>query len=409
MASSSRPFQSQTATRLVSAYRAWSYKAQAVLRRAQVGAAWGIQVALYPVYVLFQTSRILYRQITAADPVGGLARLLKPFLQTSQAAQADSAIPLPNAAQNPLERLLLWLQMPAHSALDAALLGLPDDCAALAGSFGQQPPLLRVRASEKLQIQGVATDLKSRALVLVTPDNTVWDILTQSEQAALGRVMLWLMTERNHAQWRQNQRLAAPRLPLLSPNRRAWWPVQLFQHLMRWMSVGAVAATTNLFGEAQWGHRPHWRQRVGNQYLLKPSQERQAAVGQALPSGSPSPVQFGAHRVPANARAHTGLMIYSEAAGPGLQKRKQAPAQLHGEVQTPSPKEIQKKLRQEGAFAGEASTALPEAGWIETRATVISYIDHPLVVVLRGIDQGLLWLERLTQQMWRWLRSHLTL
>ncbi|WP_137455043.1 hypothetical protein [Halomicronema hongdechloris] len=40
--------------------------------------------------------------------------------------------------------------------------------------------------------------------------------------------------------------------------------------------------------------------------------------------------------------------------------------------------------------------------WIETPATTVGYVDHPLVKLLRWIDRGLLWLESCLQRLWRW-------
>ncbi|HEY9736085.1 MAG TPA: hypothetical protein V6D06_07375 [Trichocoleus sp.] len=410
MASSSRPFQSQTATRLLSAYRAWSHKTQEVLKRARVGVVWGAQVALYPVYVLFQTGRILYRQVAAVDPVGSLTRLLKPFsrMPQNEPSRVDDAR-LTAAEPPPVERLLLWLQMPTHSTLDAALLGLPHDCVDLASSsFGQKPPLLRVQELEKLTIEGIATNLEHRTLVLVTRGNTVLDVLSEAEQAALGRAILWLIADQNYAQWRQRQRLAASKLPLLSPSRRAWWPVQLFQHLMRWMSTGPVAATTNLFGESSWAYRAHVRQRLGNQSLLRSSLQRQAAAEvQALTSESSSYQQPESQRQLVGVGTSSWPISRSEMAE--LEPEQVAQSSLQSQVPSQTSRAFQGELQKQASAAASAGAVLPEAGWIEAKATVVSYVDHPLVLVLRWIDQGLLWLESLAQQGWKWVRSHLTL
>jgi hypothetical protein len=46
--------------------------------------------------------------------------------------------------------------------------------------------------------------------------------------------------------------------------------------------------------------------------------------------------------------------------------------------------------------------------WIEAKVTAVTYIDHPLVTVLRWIDKALLWLETVVTAAWQWLRSHIT-
>jgi len=45
------------------------------------------------------------------------------------------------------------------------------------------------------------------------------------------------------------------------------------------------------------------------------------------------------------------------------------------------------------------------SSWIETPATTVGYVDHPLVKLLRWIDRGLLWLESWLQRLWHWWRG----
>jgi hypothetical protein len=59
MAASSRPFQSQTVTRLLAGYRQFAQGAERWLRQGRTALLWGVQVALYPAYVGFQSVRSL--------------------------------------------------------------------------------------------------------------------------------------------------------------------------------------------------------------------------------------------------------------------------------------------------------------------------------------------------------------
>jgi hypothetical protein len=43
--------------------------------------------------------------------------------------------------------------------------------------------------------------------------------------------------------------------------------------------------------------------------------------------------------------------------------------------------------------------------WIETKATPIGYVKHPLVRVLEWLDRAMLWLEDILVKFWRWLRQ----
>jgi len=65
--------------------------------------------------------------------------------------------------------------------------------------------------------------------------------------------------------------------------------------------------------------------------------------------------------------------------------------------------------------AGEISTQTgsqssqlePAPDWIETNATVMGYVKHPLEQLLVWLDQAMLWLEEVLIKLWRWLRNSL--
>ena len=68
MATSLRPFQSQTMARLVVGYRQVIHSAGRWLRQGRTAAVWGLQVAVYPLYAAVQGVRLGYRQLRAARP-----------------------------------------------------------------------------------------------------------------------------------------------------------------------------------------------------------------------------------------------------------------------------------------------------------------------------------------------------
>jgi hypothetical protein len=49
-----------------------------------------------------------------------------------------------------------------------------------------------------------------------------------------------------------------------------------------------------------------------------------------------------------------------------------------------------------------ASTPSSTENWIETQATVVGYVKHPLERLLEWVDRALLWLERLITRIWQW-------
>jgi hypothetical protein len=54
---------------------------------------------------------------------------------------------------------------------------------------------------------------------------------------------------------------------------------------------------------------------------------------------------------------------------------------------------------------GSQSTQVePAPDWIETNATMMGYVKHPLEQLLIWLDQAMLWLEEVSLKAWRWLR-----
>ncbi|MBD2259773.1 hypothetical protein [Pseudanabaena sp. FACHB-2040] len=385
MASSSRSFQSQTINRLLGTYHGWAQRAERVVRRLQVGAAWALQVTLYPVYVGFQAGRLIYRKIAAADPVGQLSRL-----RQRQPALHRAWIE-PNQSDGPIKILLGWLQQPSSPLFEGYLPPAPLKGLVLAAGQALDLSSSRLaKVSQRTRIQGIATQLEDRSLVLVAAGNQLLNLLSIEEQAALSRAIAWLLAEQGHYHWRQQQRLQAGRLPLPSLNRRSWWPVQLFHHLMRWMMMGPVATMTDLFGEAEMVQHQRALRLLQSQNQarshIQPLVMTETAFVETVPL---LPAADPVLTLPAMGRQGAlelkqGSSIVSSEGNPD------------GEVTVVSDRLIT-----------TASETHPI--WIEAKAVVVDYVDHPLVYLLRWIDKGLLWLESSAGQVWSWLRSHFTL
>ena len=128
-------------------------------RHLQVSASWGAQLLLYPVYLLFQSKRSTGKQ----------------FYQTVQQSwpqlQADDTISQPQTpptADTPIQRVLLLVNVPSEEAVSTPKQGKTD-------SPNRNRPVVR----------GIATQLSSHTLVLVTAQNEILDILTSQQQQKL--------------------------------------------------------------------------------------------------------------------------------------------------------------------------------------------------------------------------------
>ncbi|RCJ32714.1 hypothetical protein A6769_27230 [Nostoc punctiforme NIES-2108] len=171
-------------------------------RHLQVATKWGVEVLLYPVYLLFQSSESSGKTLHTKEPQTRLK--LQPNdtdFQPETLPNADSPI------QNVLEAVnYLSSDEPASTPTKAsehfnplALLGVfrlkfVENNSNLSQSsnitdnqaVSLNPSQLDNALQQRLSIvRGIATNLMSRNLVLVTADNEILDILTPEQQAKL--------------------------------------------------------------------------------------------------------------------------------------------------------------------------------------------------------------------------------
>ena len=253
--------------------RRFIIKSDRTLRHLQVAALWGVQILLYPIYLLVQATLSAGSQLLTATQAG-LPRL-KTF--TSSPPQQP-----PLSADTPIQQVLKEIKIIPISHKQTtnlvpnqqsnllpvaySLFPLPKGIDIKKSDIA--PELLRVDKStfsdsltlqdrgkaEKnhpLLIQGVASLLTNRNLVLVTVENQILDILTAQQQQKLTARISWEM-----ANLLRQQRLASQcefrgvkrrlsnldRPPLILP-------LRLFWRVMAWIQTSRVAIAINLFDE----------------------------------------------------------------------------------------------------------------------------------------------------------------
>lgn len=188
-------------------------------RQVKVAAVWGVQILLYPVYVGFQSTRLVEKQLQQT------ARQTVPRLRSAGRAlqvrkpQLGSMMPPVDA---PLQTVLQTAKQTALT--DAAL-----------------------------QIQGIASRLDTGSLVLVTSQNQTLD-LSFEQQTELTRRIAWETAN----YWRQRRLFNPPPpapistfLPPVKPHRNALLPIRVLQTVMAWMQRGSVAVSADLFQESR--------------------------------------------------------------------------------------------------------------------------------------------------------------
>jgi len=120
-------------------------------------------------------------------------------------------------------------------------------------------PLLTVATSlsapTSIFIRGVATQLETRSLVLVTNRNEILDILDADQQLILQQRIIWEVA--HYRRYLRLRHAMAQLDPVRSPhvNSPIFPGVRSFYQLMVWMQQGSVAIATNLFKEADLADR----------------------------------------------------------------------------------------------------------------------------------------------------------
>ncbi|NET04289.1 MAG: hypothetical protein F6K16_06070 [Symploca sp. SIO2B6] len=218
------------------------------LRHLKVAAVWGIEILLYPVYVLVQTS------LAAGNKFSRAARALLPRLK-----EVFSSSQYPKklvAADTAIVRVLEKLKVVEATAPDKTgdqqwkaqdyivIESKPEN---LPASIPTEPTWV---------IQGLANLLTKQTLAIVVVPNKILDILTPQQQQQLSAKISWELADLMR-QRRLKFPPAAPKAPrqfssldqpLIFP------PMRLFWRIMAWEQTSRVAIAVNLFGESALVH-----------------------------------------------------------------------------------------------------------------------------------------------------------
>lgn len=263
-------------------------------------------------------------------------------------------------------------------------------------------------------VRGVASQLETRSLVLVTTQNTVLDILTPSQQQYVQRRIIWEVAHylRYLRLQRQTQRLQPLRPP--SQSSQVLPPVRAFYWLMAWMQAGAIAAATNLFQETaitacplpinqlppasspapakptNWTPQAIWqqlRQLVWPQRLV-PNLSTLPPIQRDRPANRPTP--------PSPTLAHPPLLT-GQSSGRRLLMGTQAIAVSPSEpppIAQPAAFPLQDVLH---SLATEPPT---NGEYIDTEVTLMGYEFSLLERIIRWLDRCLVWLEDFISKIW---------
>jgi|GEM_PF-7085414 len=283
----SGPYRSRVLNILHRQTRQWVDQSTQVWRHCKVATLWSVQLLLYPVYWLFQSGRVIGKQLQQAERQVAHFRLQlearrqpqppltadTPIYNVLQAVQ-DLIAPIAIATPEPLPVPLASGSAPRLAAqIPPGAIALPPTVAPSPPVPGPAPvsanwPIVAASpaaiapdpsasdrsmpVSQPQAIRAIASWIETRTLVLVTAQNQVLDLLTPQQQQ-----WLYQRLADEVAHYRRYQQVAQPphwqfHIRLLPPKLRPtqFPPVRHFRALMAWMQQGPVAKLTNLFDEA---------------------------------------------------------------------------------------------------------------------------------------------------------------
>ncbi len=191
-------------------------KLQPPIRRLKMRAAWGVQVVFYWAYGLIQMVR----------------RSTGPRLRAVQQPLARGTTP---SSSQPIQQILLEVKQSKYGRLVNCPSLSPDlDTSGTTDSVSQQD------ISASVPIQGIATLLTTRTLVLVTEQNRLLDILTPDQQKRL-HCRIREVSDQHQARVIQAARLhLIPRFQAALGQILSWTPRRLAQPIITRLKTRSI-------------------------------------------------------------------------------------------------------------------------------------------------------------------------
>ncbi len=257
------PYQSRLLNLLVPQYRRLVEKGERAIRQMKVAVSWAAQVVIYPVYLLLQTTRLAFGQLGQAVKAQ-LPQLREEAPDVDRPIQEVLLAVLPEEGELVLTPDVVGLQSPKPNVpqhwdliVNNTPLVSPKQQEKADRLPEATPRPADPRGGYKGQvIRGVATELTSKNLILVTADNQELDIFTQQQQKELQQLIIWQL-----AKYRRHLRqLATSKRPptwgKLAASKTTLLPIRLLGQVMAWEQKGTVAREIDLFGESSLVHQP---------------------------------------------------------------------------------------------------------------------------------------------------------
>ncbi|MFM2429491.1 MAG: hypothetical protein RLZZ511_704 [Cyanobacteriota bacterium] len=459
-----RRYQSQLLKFLNRQGQQWRDRLETWGRQTKVAAIWGAQAALYPFYAVFQATRLATQQLQQQAQT--IAQLLLPPI----AVPSDLAINRILYSLNPETPYSSTLRVGAV-APQLAHGGQPKTIDAIASDLQTRMIQLIAQGESVLTLDQSAQGQMQRRITWEMATYWERWRRFQRRSAVLGRAAAPQALEgATKPAGLVQSSLAQAGMLTIADRPQLLPPVRLFRQLMAWVQQGPLASQINWFEEtaivaqprADWfqpqlqsdlahtplthtplgqtalrlAHRPDlvqvikaafkhffgrsqlaledgfkamadpWSQTVANQPVSNQTitvasialEENELAVAvESLPAAATPPA------LPASNPQKTRRSPLSRPEAPKAWPQSSLTGPLAGSLAGPLAGAAGSgDLTWANVFTSDLTTTL-----IDTVATPIGYIQHPLERVLQWLDQAILWLETQGAKLWNWLTARI--
>ncbi|WP_339374236.1 hypothetical protein [Oscillatoria nigro-viridis] len=228
------------------------------------------QILLYPAYLLVQSSRMLGRQLRESSQKVDLPELqefggdenpdLPPNWYQGEVAEENSIAEILHLAENLLNSSQTAKTLASFPLLidrGNAVNDLPPAINFSGQTANHQTtsvlvhPLAKTQLKPQPKVEGIASFIPARTLVLVGGENKILDILTPEQQEMLEGRITWEVANCSPERREITQKELKFNLGLESAAKKAQLPpVRRFWELMAWLQTSPVALKRNQFGES---------------------------------------------------------------------------------------------------------------------------------------------------------------
>ncbi|MEG3840224.1 hypothetical protein [Microcoleus sp. herbarium14] len=236
-------------------------------RQIKQGTLTATQILLYPAYLLVQSSRMLGRQLRESSKTVDLPELQEfgddenPELpqnwfgevseESSLAKPSQRIAQILNLAENLLNSSQKATTLARFPLLANPAIDLSGQTAKHQTTSVLEKSLPNTQLTPQVKVEGIASFMPARTLVLIGSENQILDILTPEQQELLENRLTWEIANGGPGRREIAQKELKFNLGLESAAKKSQLPpVRRFWELMAWLQTSPVALKRNQFGES---------------------------------------------------------------------------------------------------------------------------------------------------------------